>query len=101
MNEHDKNPYLPNGRGTRMNSRDPVTGPGLADFLPDIASSFRAEAGTALEHPSELATLDHIEDALRSVHDPEIPVNIFDLGLIYSVDRKQNGEVYILSLIHI
>ena len=99
MNEHDQNPYqnpyLPNGPGSRMDSRDPATGPGLADFLPDTASGFRAEAGTALKHQSGPAALDHIEDALRSVHDPEIPVNIFDLGLIYSVDRKQNGDVYI------
>ena len=27
-----------------------------------------------------------IEAALKTVHDPEIPVNIFDLGLIYHVN---------------
>lgn len=31
---------------------------------------------------------DKIIAQLRSVHDPEIPVNIYDLGLIYSVDVK-------------
>lgn len=36
---------------------------------------------------------DKIITQLRSVHDPEIPVNIYDLGLIYSVDVKplENG----------
>lgn len=31
--------------------------------------------------------------ALRTVHDPEIPVNIYDLGLIYTIDIQDNGNV--------
>ncbi|MBS1202380.1 MAG: system Fe-S cluster assembly protein [Chromatiaceae bacterium] len=31
--------------------------------------------------------------ALRTVHDPEIPINIYDLGLIYNIDIKANGDV--------
>jgi FeS assembly SUF system protein len=34
-------------------------------------------------------------DALRTVHDPEIPVNIVELGLIYELVVKQGGIVYI------
>ncbi len=30
---------------------------------------------------------------LRQVHDPEIPVNIYDLGLIYGIDIAANGDV--------
>jgi FeS assembly SUF system protein len=33
--------------------------------------------------------------ALRTVHDPEIPVNVFDLGLIYRIDVKDPGLVEI------
>jgi FeS assembly SUF system protein len=33
--------------------------------------------------------------ALRSVHDPEIPINIYDLGLIYRIDIATNGDVAI------
>ncbi len=32
-------------------------------------------------------------DACRSVHDPEIPVNIFDLGLIYSIRISEDNQV--------
>lgn len=36
-----------------------------------------------------------IVDALRTVFDPEIPVNIYDLGLIYAIDSRKDGSVKI------
>lgn len=30
---------------------------------------------------------------LKTVYDPEIPVNIYDLGLIYKIDLQDDGEV--------
>ena len=36
---------------------------------------------------------DAIIDALKEIYDPEIPVNIYDLGLIYGVDVADNGHV--------
>ncbi len=32
---------------------------------------------------------------LKNIYDPEIPVNIYDLGLIYQVDVEAGGEVTI------
>ena len=32
-------------------------------------------------------------DALREVHDPEIPVNVVDLGLVYRLEVKEGGMV--------
>ena len=32
-------------------------------------------------------------DVLKTVYDPEIPVNIYDLGLIYKIDVKDNYDV--------
>ncbi len=54
--------------------------------------------GTPLIKPS---TTDHplydpICEAIRTVHDPEIPVNIFDLGLIYTIEIDSEGIVSIL-----
>ena len=36
---------------------------------------------------------ERIVDVLKPVYDPEIPVNIYDLGLIYKVDVKDDGDV--------
>ena len=32
-------------------------------------------------------------EAIASVYDPEIPVNIYELGLIYAVDLRDDGSV--------
>lgn len=36
-----------------------------------------------------------VVEALKSVYDPEIPVNIYELGLIYSVNIDEGGKVLI------
>jgi FeS assembly SUF system protein len=36
-----------------------------------------------------------IVTTLKDVYDPEIPVNIYDLGLIYEVDTEEDGKVTI------
>jgi len=38
--------------------------------------------------PSEEALRERVIEALKTIYDPEIPVNIYDLGLIYRVDIK-------------
>ncbi len=38
---------------------------------------------------------DRIEAVLRTVHDPEIPVNIFELGLVYEIKIGDEGHVKI------
>ena len=36
-----------------------------------------------------------IVEMLKTVYDPEIPVNVYDLGLIYKIDVNDEGEVTI------
>ena len=38
-----------------------------------------------------ILTTDEVYEALRDVYDPEIPVNIVDLGLVYGVDVADNN----------
>lgn len=45
-------------------------------------------------HP--LPTRDAIIDALKTVYDPEIPIDIYDLGLIYEVRVSTDATVHIL-----
>ena len=37
-----------------------------------------------------------IVNVLKSIYDPEIPVNIYDLGLIYEINPKEEGKVEIV-----
>ncbi|HZH97893.1 MAG TPA: SUF system Fe-S cluster assembly protein [Fimbriimonadaceae bacterium] len=37
-----------------------------------------------------------IIEALREVYDPEIPVNIYDLGLIYEIELDDEGNAHVL-----
>jgi FeS assembly SUF system protein len=39
---------------------------------------------------------DAVIDQLSTIYDPEIPVNIYELGLIYEVKVKDDGNVYVL-----
>ena len=38
---------------------------------------------------------ERIIETLRTVYDPEIPVNIYDIGLIYEIEINDDAEVHI------
>lgn len=46
-----------------------------------------------IDHLSEMYQL--VVDTLKTVYDPEIPVNIYELGLIYDVDVDEEDNVHI------
>ena len=41
----------------------------------------------------KLKTEERIVEVLKTVYDPEIPVNIYDLGLVYKIDLKEDGTL--------
>ena len=41
----------------------------------------------------KLAIQERIIDVLKTVYDPEIPVNIYDLGMIYKIDVDDKGNL--------
>ena len=49
-------------------------------------------APSTIEHP----LYESVVDACRTVYDPEIPVNIYDLGLIYTIDINPENEIKVI-----
>ncbi|MFC3615712.1 SUF system Fe-S cluster assembly protein [Lutimaribacter marinistellae] len=49
-------------------------------------------APSTVDHP----LYDQVVEACRTVYDPEIPVNIYELGLIYTIDINQENEVRVI-----
>lgn len=52
-------------------------------------------AGEPKDPALPVASEEAVVEALRSVYDPEIPVNIYDLGLIYDLKIEQNGDAVV------
>ena len=57
------------------------------------ASGIVARAGNPLQSGVELASKEAISQALKTVYDPEIPVDIYELGLIYEINTEINGDI--------
>ena len=62
---------------------------------PDFAEAWDAPQKAALEQGEIDRLTDDIIAALKSVYDPEIPVDIYELGLIYKVDLSDDRDVAI------
>ena len=69
--------------------------PSFGSFMPSppTGEDFSATAGAPLQPGMPVATEEAVIEAMRTVYDPEIPVNIYDLGLIYEMQIAANGNV--------
>ena len=60
-------------------------------------------SGTEASEPTDeapavadgLPTADQVYEALKNVYDPELGINIVDLGLVYDVEVSEGGDVHI------
>ena len=65
----------------------------LNDFLPDKNSSYYKKLNNY--DSNESISKKNVIDQIKKVMDPEIPVNLYDLGLIYNIDIDSNNNVFI------
>jgi FeS assembly SUF system protein len=63
------------------------------DFAPELPAE--TEGVERPEGEDDPALMEPVLDALKTVQDPEIPVNLVDLGLIYELVVKQGGIVFV------
>lgn len=69
---------------------------GLVDNPNPLTTDYTAYAGSKLDTTdSRRAEREQIIEALKTVSDPEIMINIWDLGLIYKIVQEENGDVKI------
>lgn len=70
--------------------------PGLSARPYDRTHKWDARAGGEDREISRPATPLEIAEGLKDVFDPEIPVDVYDLGLVYDIRVEENGDVSIL-----
>lgn len=57
---------------------------------------YKATSGKKLIEGTEKAKMIDIVEAIKTVFDPEIPINVYDLGLIYKINQNnENGDIHI------
>lgn len=63
--------------------------------VPAMLQDYVAHAGKPLPAGEKAASREDVIEALKTVSDPEIMINIYDMGLVYKIDVGDNGDVYI------
>ncbi len=71
----------------------PNTAPSAATAAADPVAPVPSGAGDALAVDELARMTDDIVAALKTVYDPEIPADIYELGLIYKVDIADDRDV--------
>ena len=80
-----------------MNSNDKLP---LSAFMPhhpstDPHAPFIAKAGKKNKISTKLINKSEVVESLKTIYDPELPVNIYDLGLIYEIKLIEKNDLKI------
>mgnify|MGYP001272292850 CR=1 FL=1 len=68
----------------------------LSDFLPDKNKSYLKRFNN--NKFSKIINKNEVIECIKNVMDPEIPVNLYDLGLIYSINIDENNVLIEMTL---
>ena len=67
----------------------------LFDFVPEREGGLDDDVERPQPDEGDAALQEQVVEALKTVRDPEIPVNLVDLGLIYELIVNRDGTVYV------
>ena len=93
MEEHQKHslPVLPHsGKVDELKSAPLAISP-----TPSYIAHVNRTKPTTERSPQQQALEEKVIEQLKTIFDPEIPLNIYELGLIYDIDISQDNKVHI------
>lgn len=84
------------GGGKRDDARPAAAEPETPSAVPvDPPVPARPDSPPAEPHPGAPGLREQIVETLQTVYDPEIPVNIYEIGLVYGIDIDAGNHVVI------
>ena len=75
---------------------NPFMSPPMMPDMGPIEAGIVARAGGPLDAGTAVAAEAEVIEAFRTVYDPEIPVNIYDLGLVYETKIANSGDIHVV-----
>ncbi len=77
---------------------DEISTPEAEEAMDEAANTDAPETATGpvVTESGDRALEARVIDALSEIYDPEIPVNIYELGLVYDVKASADGDVHVV-----
>ncbi len=89
---------VPTPPRARVDDAAPETPGDKLERKKDYLEGFLAQKPAPQMAEGDEAILDAVVEAIKEIYDPEIPVNIYDLGLIYNVEVNEGHAIVTMTL---